>query len=291
MFTGSIVALVTPFHPDRSLDEETLRQLVDWHIESGTNGIVPCGTTGESATLSHEEHRQVVKIVVEQANGRIPVIAGAGSNCTREAVELTEFAKEVGADAVLSISPYYNKPMPEGMFQHFKAVDAVGIPIVAYNVPSRTGKNMPAATTLRLARELNNVVAVKEASGDIAQAMKIVQHAPDGFHVLSGEDALTFPMMSIGVKGCISVVANEIPAEFSRMINSALEGDWETARKIHYKHLDLMDYNFVETNPIPVKTALGLMKKINPTMRLPLTPMDHDNLELIRSEIQDLGLM
>lgn len=291
MFTGSIVALITPFKTDLSLDEERLRELVEWHIAEGTDGIVPCGTTGESATLTHDEHRRVLNIVVEQVNRRIPVIAGAGSNCTREAVELTEYAKSIGADAVLSITPYYNKPMPEGMFQHFKAIDAVGIPVIAYNVPGRTGKNMPASTTIRLAKELNNIVGVKEASGDIEQAMAILAEAPSDFTVLSGEDALTFPMISLGVKGCISVVANETPKLFRTMVHAALEGRTDDARELHYRLLKLMQFNFAETNPIPVKTALGLMGKIDPNLRLPLTAMSIENTAQLKTLLTELNLV
>lgn len=291
MFKGSIVALVTPFNPNGSLDETRLRELVEWHIQEGTDAIVPCGTTGESATLTHEEHHRVLDIVIEQVDRRIPVIAGAGSNCTAEAVALTQHAKSIGADAVLSITPYYNKPMPEGMFQHYKAIDEVGIPMVVYNVPGRTGKNMPAATTLRLAHELKNVVAIKEASGDIEQAMEILAGAPASFTLLSGEDSLTLPLIAAGAKGCISVVANETPKPFHDMVHAALKNDWETARRIHYELLALMKFNFVESNPIPVKTALGLMKKINPHMRLPLTPMSPGNTEKLKTILTALHLV
>lgn len=290
MFSGSIVALVTPFQANGFINETRLRELIEWHIREGTDAIVPCGTTGESATLTHEEHRQVLNIVIEQVNRRIPVIAGAGSNATAEAVALTEHAKSIGADAVLSITPYYNKPMPEGMFQHFKAIDAVGIPIVAYNVPGRTGKNMPAATTLRLARELKNVVAIKEASGDIEQAMEILAQAPSEFTLLSGEDSLTLALMSVGAKGCISVVANETPKLFRDMVQAALNNDWEAARTLHYQLLPLMKFNFVETNPISVKTALGLMGKIEPHLRLPLTPMAPENTERLKAILTKLNL-
>lgn len=290
MFQGSLVALVTPFKSDGSVDEERLRELVDWHIQSGTNGIVPCGTTGEAATLSVEEHENVVRIVVEQVDKRIPVIAGAGSNNTAAAVELTQKMKKLNVDGVLSVTPYYNKPNDEGLFKHFQAIDEVGVPMVVYNVPGRTGKNMTAGFTLRLARELNNVVAVKEASGDLEQVMNILNGAPDEFHVLSGEDALTFPMITLGVKGCISVVANEMPQEFSQMIDFALNNNLEEAKKIHYRLLDLMQANFVATNPVPVKTALWLMKKIDLNFRLPLAPMRNNDMEIVRCAIQDLGL-
>jgi 4-hydroxy-tetrahydrodipicolinate synthase len=291
MFTGSNVAIITPFHADGSLDMDKYRELIDWHIEQGTNGIVPCGTTGESVTLSDDEYKTVIKTAVEQVNGRVPVIAGAGSNNTAHAVELAQFCKDAGADAVLTIVPYYNKPMPEGMFQHFKAVNEVGISMVLYNVPGRTGKNMPAETTIRCAKELSNAVAVKEAAGSVEQVMDIIAGAPSDFHVLSGDDALTLPMLSVGAKGCISVVANEAPADFSQMIASALEGDWDKAKELHYKLLDLMNFNFVETNPVPAKTALGLMGKLEPNVRLPLTPMTEGNVTKMKSILNELNLV
>ncbi len=288
MFSGSLVALITPFKSDGSLDLEKYRELIEWHIAEGTNGIVPCGTTGESVTLTHAEYESVIKTAIDQAKKRVPVIAGAGSNSTAHAVELAEQCKAWGADAVLTIVPYYNKPMPEGMFQHFKAVDAVGIPMVLYNVPGRTGKNMPATTTLRCARELKNAVAVKEASGDVGQIMEILA---GHFAVLSGDDALTLPLIPLGVKGCISVVANEVPKLFNQMVAAALKGDYETARMLHNKLLPLMNFNFVESNPIPVKTAMGLMGKIDPRMRLPLTPMSPDNTEKMKKILQELGVI
>lgn len=291
MYSGSLVALVTPFKSDGSLDLDKYRELIDWHIAEGTNGIVPCGTTGESVTLTHEEYEAVIKTAIAQVNKRVPVVAGAGSNSTAHAVELAQLCKDWGADAVLTIVPYYNKPMPEGMFQHFKAVDAVGIPMVLYNVPGRTGKNMPATTTLRCARELKNVIAIKEASGDVGQIMEILKDAPANFTVLSGDDALTLPLIPMGVKGCISVVANEVPKMFSQMIAAALKGDYETARALHNKLLPLMNFNFVESNPIPVKTALGLMGKIAPHMRLPLTPMSPENTEKMKTILQKLSLV
>ena len=291
MFQGSCVALVTPFHADGSLNLGKMRELIDWHIESGTNAIVPCGTTGESVTLNQTEYESVIKTAIEQVAGRIPVIAGAGSNNTAKAALLAKFCKDAGADAVLTIVPYYNKPMPEGMFQHFRAINEVGIPMVLYNVPGRTGKNMPAQTTLRCARELKHVVAIKEASGDLGQVMEILANAPENFTVLSGDDALTLPMIAMGAKGCISVVANETPREFSQMIAHALAGEWNEARALHYKLLALMNVNFVETNPIPTKTALGLMGKIDPHVRLPLTPLSDTNTAQLKSILTDLNLI
>ena len=291
MFTGSNVAIITPFHEDGSIDMNKYRELIDWHIEQGTHGIVPCGTTGESVTLSEEEYKTVIKTAVDHVNGRVPVIAGAGSNNTAHAVELAQICKEIGADAVLTIVPYYNKPMPEGMYQHFKAVNEVGIPMVLYNVPGRTGKNMPASTTIRCAKELGNAVAVKEAAGDIGQVMEIIAGAPKDFHVLSGDDALTLPMLVVGAKGCISVVANEAPADFSQMIAHALADEWDQARALHYKLLTLMNFNFIETNPVPAKTALGLMGKIEPNVRLPLTPMSDENTAKMKSILSELNLI
>jgi 4-hydroxy-tetrahydrodipicolinate synthase len=289
--SGSIVALVTPMRPsDGAIDEPRLRESVNWQIESGTNGIVPVGTTGESATLTHEEHRRVVSIVIEEARGRVPVIAGAGSNSTAEAVALAEHAKQSGADAILSIGPYYNKPTQEGFFQHFKAVASVGIPVILYNVPGRTGKNITAETTLRLA-EIPNIVAIKEASCDLNQAMEILRLKPDNFAVLSGEDSLALPILGLGGTGAISVVANEIPKEFSEMVQAALTGNCVRAREIHFRFLPLMAANFLETNPICVKTALGLMGKIDFRVRLPLTPMEEVQKKELAKILKELGLI
>lgn len=287
---GSIVALVTPFQSDGSIDEKKLRQLVNWHIESGTHAIVPCGTTGESATLTHEEHHRVIDIVIDEAKGRIPVVAGAGSNATAEAVSLTEHAKKAGVDAVLSISPYYNKPTQEGIIEHYKTINEVGIPVIVYNVPGRTGSNITAETTLKLA-QMENIMGIKEASGNLEQVMEILKNRPTHFKVYSGEDSLAFSIMTLGGDGCISVVANEIPREFSHMIQYCLQGNFEEAKKIHFQYYTLMRKNFLETNPIPVKTALSLMGKIEANFRLPLTPMSPKNLETFKNTLKSLHLI
>lgn len=287
---GAIVALVTPFQSDGSIDEKRLRQLVNWHIESGTHGIVPCGTTGESATLTHEEHHWVIDIVIDESKGRIPVVAGAGSNATAEAVSLTQHAKKAGVDAVLSISPYYNKPTPQGIIEHYQAINEIGIPIIVYNVPGRTGSNITAETTLKLA-QMGNIMGIKEASGNLEQVMEILKNRPENFRVYSGEDSLAFAIMALGGDGGISVVANEIPREFSHMIQCCLQGNFEEARKIHFQYYTLMRQNFIETNPIPVKTALSLMGKIEANFRLPLTPMSEGNKEKFMKTLNNLKLV
>lgn len=289
MFQGSIVALVTPFKQGE-LDEKALRNLVEFHISEGTNAIVPCGTTGESATLSHEEHCRVIEIVIEQVNKRIPVIAGAGSNSTKEAIFLTEHAKKSGADAVLSITPYYNKPTQEGLFQHFKTIaEHVDIPMVLYNVPGRTGVNMLPETVVRLSK-IKNIVGVKEASGSLDQAGAIIQHTDDSFDVISGEDSLTFPMMAMGAKGVISVVANVAPKKMAQMCKAVLNNNMLEARKLHYELLDLSKAVFYETNPIPAKKAVYLMGLMENEIRLPLVEMTKENTEKLKNVMQNLGI-
>lgn len=281
-FKGAITALVTPFKKDGQLDIEALRGLVNFQIGSKINAIVPCGSTGEAATLDNDEYSLVVKTVVDEAKGRVPIIAGAGSNDTQKAIKLSKIAKEVGADALLHVTPYYNKPTVSGLIAHFKAIsDSSDLPIIIYNVPGRTGLNMTAQTTLKIAREVQNVVGVKEASGSITQMMAILKGAPKDFCVLSGDDSMTFPLMALGGDGCISVVSNEIPREFSNLTRAALQGNWEKAKKLHFEWLDLMDGNFIETNPIPVKTALSLMGKIKEVLRLPLINMEPKNKEAL----------
>lgn len=273
-FQGAITAIVTPFTKNGAFDSKTYRSLINWQIESGIDAIVACGSTGEAATMTLEEHEMVVRTVVEQAKKRIPVIAGAGSNDTQKAIHLSKLCKKAGADALLHVTPFYNKPTPSGLLAHFKAIaDSVDLPIILYNVPGRTGSNVSATTTLDIAKKVPQVVAVKEASGNMPQMMEIVKGAPKDFAVLSGDDAFTVPLMSIGGVGCISVVANEVPKEFSDMTRAAAQGDFETAKKLHYQLLDLMNINFIESNPIPVKTALSLMGKIKEVFRLPLTPL------------------
>ena len=289
MFQGSIVALVTPFKHGE-LDEKALRDLVEFHIAEGTNAIVPCGTTGESATLSHEEHCRVIEIVINQAKKRLPVIAGAGSNSTKEAVFLTEHAKKSGADAVLSITPYYNKPTQAGLYQHFKTIaEQVDIPIVLYNVPGRTGVNMLPDTVVELSK-IKNIVGVKEASGSLDQAGAILQHTDDSFDVISGEDSLTFPMMAMGAKGVISVTANVAPKKMAQMCKAVLENNMIEARKLHYELIDLSKAVFYETNPIPAKKAVYLMGLIENEIRLPLVEMTKENTEKLKTVMKNLGI-
>ena len=291
-FRGSFTALVTPFK-NGSLDEAAFRALVNWQISEGTHGLVPVGTTGESPTLSHDEHNRVIEICVEEAAGKVPVIAGAGSNATQEAIALTRHAKSVGADAVLSVAPYYNKPTQEGLYQHFRTVaEAVApLPVVLYNVPGRTSSNIAAETTLRLAREVENVAAVKEASGNLAQIMEIIRNRPEGFLVLSGDDAMTFALLALGGDGLISVASNEAPGPLSRMVDAALAGRWDEARELHYRWLPLMDVNFVESSPGPVKAAMTLMGLIEENLRLPLVPVTEKTRSRVREVLSELGLL
>lgn len=288
MFQGSYVAIVTPFKNGR-VDFDKLQELVEFQINNGTTGIVPCGTTGESATLSHEEHKQVNKLVIEVAKGRAQVIAGAGSNNTKEAIELAEDAAKAGADAILCITPYYNKPTQEGLYRHFKAInDAIDIPIVLYNVPGRTGVNMSAETVFRLS-ELKNIVAIKEASGNLDQITQIIQTTD--LDVLSGDDALTLPIMALGGKGVVSVVANIVPDKVSKLCQSMLAQDLATAREINRTLFPLSKAMFIETNPIPVKTALYLMGKIELELRLPLVPMKKENEEKLEKVLRENGVL
>ncbi len=291
MFSGSLVALVTPFKNGK-IDEKRLAELIEWHIRSGTHGIVPCGTTGESATLSHEEHTQVVKLVVESVKKRVPVIAGTGSNCTAEAIRLTREAQEVGADGALMISPYYNRPTQEGIYQHYKAVaEAVpGFPIIFYNIPSRTGSNIEPHTMARLA-EIDNIVGVKEAAGSIDQVLNIFSTCGDRLAVLSGEDSLTFSMMTLGGKGVISTAANVVPQEMAELANACLTKQWDKAARLQLRLIPLIRALFIETNPIPVKTALALMGRCELELRLPLVPMAEANRIKLQSVLQEYGLL
>ncbi|MDZ7372689.1 MAG: 4-hydroxy-tetrahydrodipicolinate synthase [candidate division KSB1 bacterium] len=289
-FRGTTVALVTPFTPDGAIDEPRLRELVEWQIEQGIDVLLATGTTGESATLSHEEHHRVMDIVIEQAAGRVPVMCGAGSNATSEALSLTRHAEKAGADAILSVAPYYNKPTQQGLYQHFRAIaESTSLPLFIYNVPGRTGVNIAAETILRLA-EIPNVAGVKEASGNLSQIMRILRERPDGFLVLSGDDAITLPILALGGDGVISVVANEAPALTAQMVRAALEGRWEEARVLHYRLLPLMEANFLESNPIPVKAALWLMGKVELSYRLPLVPPAESTLNLLRQLLRELGV-
>ncbi len=292
LFRGTGVALITPFKKDGSVDERRIRELVEFQITNGTDAILPAGTTGESATLSHAEHHQVMEIVLDQTNHRVPVIVGAGSNSTREAISLTVHAKSIGADGVLSVAPYYNKPTQEGFYQHYAAIaETVDIPIVVYNVPGRTGSNIAAETTLRMAEEIPNVVAVKEASGNISQIMEILRGRPEDFSVYSGDDQIAFSVVALGGDGIISVVANQVPRLFSDMIRFCLAGDLENARELHYKLLPLMNVNFIESNPIPVKASLAMMGMIEEVYRLPLVPPTNSTREKLKKILSDLELI
>jgi 4-hydroxy-tetrahydrodipicolinate synthase len=292
LFTGAITAIVTPFQKDGSLDIPTLREFVRFQIKGGINGIVPCGSTGEAVTMTYEEYATVVATVVDEVKGRIPVIAGAGNNDTQKAVQLSKLAQDAGADALLHVTPYYNKPTPRGLIAHYKAIaDATDMPIILYNVPGRTGLNATASVTLQVARAVPQVVGVKEASGSITQMMDIIKAAPKDFSVLSGDDSMTLPLIACGGDGCISVVANEVPKEFNTMTQAALDGDFVKAKRLHYKLLDLMNVNFIETNPIPVKTALALMDKILEVFRLPLVSMEEKNKNTLRTVLKGLELL
>ncbi|MBW2063960.1 MAG: 4-hydroxy-tetrahydrodipicolinate synthase [Deltaproteobacteria bacterium] len=290
MFTGSMVALVTPFK-DGKVDEEGYRNLIEFQISNGTDAIVPCGTTGESATLSMEEHKRVIDIAVEAVKGRVPVIAGTGGNSTSEAVELTEHAKKAGADGTLQVVPYYNKPTQEGMYLHFKAIaEAVPLPQVLYNIPGRTGVNMLPETVARLA-ELPEVVAIKEASGNLGQMAEILLLAGDRITLLSGDDNLTLPVLGIGGKGVISVVANIVPKDNADMVRAWEKGDVGKARELFYKLLPLCKAMFIETNPIPVKTSLGIMGMIGEEMRLPMCRMSQQNRQRLEQALKGYGLI
>lgn len=291
-FTGAITALATPFKKDGSIDVLALKDLVKFQLNGGINGIVPCGSTGEAATMNEQEYQLVVKTVVEGVGGKVPVIAGAGSNDTQKAIHFSKLAKEAGADGLLHVTPYYNKPTVGGLIAHYKAIaDAVDMPIVLYNVPGRTGLNCVASTTIRIAKEVPQVVAVKEASGNITQMMDIVKGASSSFSVLSGDDILTLPLISVGGVGCISVVSNETPKLFTQLIARAIEGNFKQAKRLHYQLLDLMNVNFIETNPLPVKTALSMMGKIDEVFRLPLVPMEEKNKPVLREVLKELGLV
>jgi 4-hydroxy-tetrahydrodipicolinate synthase len=291
MFTGCGTALVTPFRRDLTLDEDALRRLVRRQIEAGVDFLVPCGTTGESPVLTHEEHLRVVEVTLEEAAGKAPVVAGAGGNDTAKIVRLARELESMGVNGLLSVSPYYNKPTQEGLYQHFKAIaEAVRLPIIVYNVPGRTGSNIEPATLKRLAG-IDNIVGVKEASGNMAQISAILNQVPDRFVVLSGDDAMTVPVMAVGGRGVISTAGNEIPAEMAALARYCLAGDFGEARRLHHKYLPLMEVNFVESNPIPVKAAMGLMGLLEPVWRLPLTPPSSANLAKIEKVLRDLGLL
>jgi 4-hydroxy-tetrahydrodipicolinate synthase len=290
MFRGCGTALVTPFQHDFSLDERTLRFLVKRQLKAGVDFLVPCGTTGESPTLTHAEKRRVVEITLEETSGRVPVVAGAGGYNTAEVIESAREYESLGANGILSVTPYYNKPSQEGLYQHFKSIAAaVSIPILLYNVPGRTGVNLDPATVARLA-QIDNIVGIKEASGNISQMSQLFQLVPDDFAVLSGDDAITLPLAALGGVGVISVVSNEIPAEMTALVRHANNGNLARARELHRQYLPLMEINFVESNPGPVKAALALMGLIEAVWRLPLVSPSQQNLAKIRNVLESLAL-
>ncbi len=288
-FTGSIVALVTPFK-DGKVDERRLKELVDWHVQSGTDAIVPCGTTGESPTLSHDEHKGVVDVVIQQAAGRVPVIAGTGSNSTHETLDLTRHAKAAGADGCLVVVPYYNKPTQQGLFEHFTAVADVGLPVIMYNIPGRTGVNMLPETVARLAQH-PTIVGMKEATGNLEQMTQDIVLCRDQLSYVSGDDTLTLPLMSVGGHGVISVVANIVPKDVADCCHAFLNGDWKRAQELHLRLFPLSQAMFYETNPIPVKTALALMGKIELEFRLPLCRMAEANLNKLKAALKMFGVI
>jgi 4-hydroxy-tetrahydrodipicolinate synthase len=291
MFQGVFTALVTPFTKTGEIDEAALRRLVDFQIEQGVRGLVPMGTTGESPTVSHEEHNRIIDIVIDQANARVPVIAGAGSNSTEEAIRLTRHAKEAGATATLQVAPYYNKPTQEGFYRHFMSIaDTVDLPLIVYNIPGRSGKNIENSTMLRLAGH-KNIVSVKEASGDISQIMDLIMRKPKDFSLLSGDDNLVFPIMALGGDGVISVASNLVPDRMTAFVEHALQGRWEQARTAHYALLPLFKVIFIETNPIPIKAALAMKGMLEETYRLPMCPMEPANKEKLQAVIDQLGLL
>ncbi|MGF7118863.1 4-hydroxy-tetrahydrodipicolinate synthase [Methanobacterium oryzae] len=292
---GTTVAMVTPYTENDEIDEEGIRENINYLIEKGVNGILAAGTTGESATVSHDEHRKLVDILIEEVNGRVTTIAGAGSNSSKEALGLVKHAEDIGADAALVITPYYNKPQPHGLYEHYKLLtDSTDIPIVVYNVPSRTGTDIDVDTIGKVA-QLDNIVAIKEASPELDKVSKIIKKMDEignkDFTVLSGNDDLTLPMIAMGAKGVISVVGNVDPARMSQMVNYALDGDFEAAAKMHYELYDLMKVLFIETNPVPAKTALNLMERPSGDVRLPLAPLKEENKAKLKEVLEKLDLI
>ncbi len=291
LFSGVLTAIVTPFK-NGGVDEEAFRALIDWQISQGVHGLVPCGTTGESATMSHDEHMRVIEICIDQVKGRVPVLAGSGSNNTTEAVSLTRFAKKAGADGALLITPYYNKPTQEGLYQHFAAIaKAVDLPLVPYNVPGRTGCNMLPPTVARLAKDFSNIIGIKEATGSLHQGSEVVQATPEDFAVLSGDDFTALPLWAVGGQGVISVTSNIAPARMASMWNAFKAGDLKKAREIHESLFSLHTAMFVESNPIPVKTSLHLMGRMELEMRLPLCPMSDAHLETLKAELKKQNII
>lgn len=287
---GAMVAIVTPFKKDK-VDEKGLKKLIEFQIKNGTQAIIPCGTTGESATLSHAEHAQVVEVTIQTVAGRVPVVAGTGSNSTSEAIRLTKHARKAGADAALMITPYYNKPTQEGLYQHFKAVaEAVDIPIILYNVPGRTSVNMLPETVARLS-EIRNIIGIKEATGSLQQVSEVIRLSNKEFSLVSGDDFTVLPTLAVGGKGVISVVSNVAPKDMADLCNAFAAQDGQKARELHYKLFPLCQAMFYETNPVPVKTALGLMGMISPEVRLPLAPMSPKNVERLKVVLKEYGLI
>ena len=292
LISGSAVALVTPFRQDMSLDREALRRLVQFHIAAGTDIVIPCGTTGESPTLSADEQAEIIEIVREEAGNKMLVAAGAGTNATDKAVTLAKNAEKAGAEAILSVAPYYNKPSQEGFYQHYRHIaEAVSIPVIVYNVPGRTGCNISAATILRLANDFENIAAVKEASDNMSQIMELLASRPDNFSVMTGEDPLILPFIALGGDGVISVAANQVPAEVKKLVTETREGNLEHAKAINNRLCRLFSLNFIERNPVPVKYSLSLMGMIEEVYRLPLVPLQQENKEKVKKELRNLGLV
>jgi 4-hydroxy-tetrahydrodipicolinate synthase len=290
-FQGSFVAMVTPFRNGK-VDEAKLRELVEFHVTHGTDGLIPCGTTGESPTLHHDEHRRVVEIVIEAARGRIRVVAGTGSNSTAEAIDMTKHAERAGAAGALVVNPYYNKPTQEGLYRHFRAVaEAVAIPILLYNIQSRTAINVETDTLARLARDVKNIVGVKEASGSLDQMSQVIAACGPDFSVLSGDDNITLPLLAIGGSGVVSVIANIVPRETAELVHAALDGDWKRARELHYRLFPLARAAFLETNPIPIKEAMAMAGMLEPEFRLPMCRMSDANREKLRAILKPYGLI
>jgi len=290
-FQGSFVAMVTPFRNGK-VDEAKLRELVEFHITHGTDGLIPCGTTGESPSLSHDEHRRVVELVIEAARGRIRVVAGTGSNSTAEAIDMTRHAERAGATGALVVNPYYNKPTQEGLYRHFRAVaESVAIPMLLYNIQSRTAINVETDTMARLVRDAKNIVGVKEASGSLDQMSQVIAACGPDFSVLSGDDNITLPLLAIGGSGVVSVIANIVPRETADLVHAALEGDWKRARDLHYRLFPLARAAFLETNPIPIKEAMALAGMIEPEFRLPMCRMSDANREKLRTILKPYGLI
>lgn len=290
---GCATALVTPFTADGSVDEKRLRELIEYQIAGNVRVLVPCGTTGESVTMTEDENKLVIRTTVEVARGRAKVVAGTGSNSTAVTIQRSKAARGLGVDGVLTVAPYYNKPTQDGLYAHFRAIaEAVeGLPVVIYNVPGRTSSNIAAETTLRLARDVENIVAVKEASGNLSQIMEILRSRPEGFRVISGDDSLTLALIALGGEGLISVASNEAPALMSELNDLALAGNWDDARKLHYRLLPLMEANFIESSPGPVKAAMALMGLLEENLRLPLVPVQEKTRERLREVLDELGLL